>query len=202
MNRVLLSLTCLGFALCLSAATAAETTTAGNLKAAHQASLDAKARYEAFAARAAEEGYKSAAALFRAAARSEDIHVAKYAAALKDAGVEARAEAAKPEVKTTKENVEAAIKAKTDAKDAVLPGCVKQAEADKQKKAAMFFKGAIASDGEYVKLLGEARDNLDGWRAGDKEFLVCTVCSYVMTDSNVKQCPICAAPREKFESFK
>jgi rubrerythrin len=176
--------------------------TAGNLKAAHQNSVDAQARYTAYAAKAAEEGYKSAAALFRAAARSEEIHVAKYAAALKDAGADAKAEPAKPEVKTTQENLAAALKAKTEAKEAVLPGYIKQAEADGQQKAARFFKGAMASDGEYVKLLGQAQGDLENWKAGDKEFLVCTVCSYVMTDPNIKQCPICSAPKEKFESFK
>jgi rubrerythrin len=200
MKRILLSLAALGFLL--ASARAAETTTADNLKAAHQASVNAKARYEACAAKAGEEGYKSAAALFRAAAKSEDIHIAKYALALKALDVEAKAEATKAEVKTTKENIEEAIKEKTANKETLLPGYVKQAEADKQKSAVMFFKGAAAADGEYLKLLGQAKGDLDGWKAGDKEFLVCTVCSYVMTDAALKQCPICSAPKEKFESFK
>jgi rubrerythrin len=200
MKRMLLPLAALG--LVLTVAWAAETTTADNLKAAHQASVNAKARYEACAAKAAEEGYKSAAALFRAAAKSEEIHVAKYAVALKALDVEVKAEAAKPEVKGTKENIEEVIKEKTANKDTLMPGYVKTAEADKQKMAIMFFKGAIAADGEYVKLFRQARDGLDGWKAGDKEFLVCTVCSFVMTDATLKQCPICTAPKEKFESFK
>ncbi|HOX04822.1 MAG TPA: ferritin family protein [Planctomycetota bacterium] len=200
MKRLMLSLSAIG--LLLVPALAAETSTADNLKAAHQASLDAKARYEAFAAKAGEEGYKSAAALFRAAAKSEDIHIAKYASVLKELGVEAKAEAAKPEVKTTRENAEAAIKDKTANRETLLPGHVKAAEADKQKKAVMFFKGAIAADGECLKLFEQAKGNLDGWKAGDKEFLVCTVCSYVMAAPAPGKCPICSASNEKYESFK
>jgi len=200
MKPTLLSLAALG--LVLASARAADPTTADNLKTAHQASLDAKARYEAFAAKAGEEDYKSVAALWRAAAKSEDIHIAKYASVLKGLGVETKAEAAKAEAKTTKENLEAAIKEKTANKDTLLPGYIKQAETDKQKSAVMFFKGAAAADGEYLKFLGQAKDNLDGWKAGDKEFQVCTVCSYVMTDPVPKQCPICQAPKSKFESFK
>jgi rubrerythrin len=206
MRTVLLSLAVVGLVLAAAARTAepttAESSTADNLKAAHQASLDAKARYEAFAAKAGEEGYKSAAALFRAAARSEDLHAAKYASGLKELGVEVKAEAAKPEAKTTQENLEAAIKDKTANKDTLLPGYIKQAETDKQKKAVMFLKGGVAADGEYLKLFGQAKEKLDDWKAGDKEFLVCTVCAYVMTAPAPKQCPICSSPKEKFESFK
>jgi rubrerythrin len=62
--------------------------------------------------------------------------------------------------------------------------------------------GQKASDAEYLKYFGQALANPDGWKAGDKEFLVCQVCSYVSTDLTLKQCPICSAPREKFVSFK
>jgi len=176
--------------------------TLDNVKAAYQNEVNAKARYAAFAAKADEEGYKSVAALFRAAVSSEGVHLAKHQAALKELGAEPKAEAAKPEVKSTKENLAQTVKDKTAEKDTLHPGYIKQAEADKQAKIAMSFKGAMAANAEYLKLCQQALDNLDGWKAGDKEFLVCQVCSYVTTDLTLKLCPICASPRDKFESFK
>jgi rubrerythrin len=192
--------------LCLAGAVAwageAANATLDNVKAAYQGGLDAKARYEAFAAKADEEGYKSVAALFRAAASSEGVCIAKHQAALKKLGAEAKAEAAKPEVKSTKENLAQTVKDKTAAKDTTLPAYIKQAEADKQDQSVMAFKGAAASEAEQVKFCQQALDNLDAWKAGDKEFLVCQVCSYVSMDTTLKQCPICSAPRSKFKSFK
>jgi rubrerythrin len=173
-----------------------------NLKAAYQGATDAQARYAAYAAKADEEGFKSVASLFRAAAKSEEIRLPKLAAALKELGAEAKAEAAKPEVKSTKENLEFTVKDKTAEKDTLLPAWARQAEAEKQAGAARTFKAAVAANGEYVKFGQQALEKLDDWKAAGKEFLVCQVCTYVSADMALKLCPICSAPRAKFESFK
>ena len=193
---------CVGVAGVLNAADEAPKTTLDNVKAAYGNELNAKAEYEAFAAKADEEGYKSVAALFRAAAKSEAIHAAKHEAILKDLKVEVKAEGVKPAVKTTKENLETTVKDKTALNETVHPAYVKQAETDKNEKAVMSFKGAMAANTEYVKLCKDAAANLDAWKAAGKEFYVCLVCSFVMTDPKLEKCPICAAPRAKFEVFK
>jgi len=173
-----------------------------NLKAAYQAATDARARYAAFAAKAGEEGFKSAAPLFRAAARSEELRRPKLAAALKELGAEARAEAAKPEVKSTRENLERTVKDKTAEKETLHPAWARQAEAEKQAAAARTFKAAVVTNGEYVRFCQQALEKPDDWKPAGKEFLVCGVCAYVSADLALKQCPICSAPRSKFESFK
>lgn len=178
------------------------TGTLDNLKTALKADVDAKARYEAFAVKAKEEGYLSVAPLFRAAAKSASIQFAKHKAALKALDAKAGVEAGKPEAKSTKENLDQMVKDMTALKDVTLPAFAQQAEADKNDKAAMSFKGAMASDAEYVKYAGQALTDLDGWKAAGKEFLVCTVCSWVTSDASIKQCPVCSSPREKFVSFK
>ena len=190
--------------LACAVATAQEAKPAGLgqvVKKAYQEAVNATAEYKAFAAKADEEGYKAVAALFRAAAESEGIHIRKFKAALKEAKAEATVEAAKPDVKTTKENLEKMIKDKTALKDTAHPAAVKAAENQKMEKVVMAFKGAMAANAEYIKYAQEAAKNLDGWKAG-KIFYVCDVCSFVMTDPKIEKCPICAAPRSKFETIK
>jgi rubrerythrin len=170
------------------------------VKAGYQESLNAKAEYTAFAAKADEEGYKAVSALFRAAAESEGIHIRKFKAAAKEAKLALKAEEAKPEAKTTKENLEKMIKDKTALTETTHPAAVKAAQAEKNEKVAMAFMGAMAANAEYIKYAQEAAKNLDGWKAG-KVFYVCDVCSFVMTDPNLAKCPICQTPRSKFDAF-
>jgi len=61
---------CVGWVGALNAAEAGSKSTLDNLQTAYNGESNAEARYEAFAAKADEEGYKSVAALFRAAAKS------------------------------------------------------------------------------------------------------------------------------------
>ncbi len=177
-------------------------TTLENLQAAYNGESNAKARYEAFAAKADEEGYKSVAALFRATSRSEGIHAEKHAAAIKKLNADPKADVQKPEVKSTKENLEAALKGETYEKESMYPAFIKQAEADKNSDAVRSFNGAMKAEIEHAKLYDEALKNLDGWKAAGKEFIVCTVCGWTTGDVSVKKCIVCAAPRSKFEPFK
>jgi len=177
-------------------------TTKENLQTAYQGESKAKTRYETFAAKADAEGYKSVSALFRAAAKSEAIHAGKHAAMLKKMGEKAVAVAEKPVVKSTKENLEDALKADSLEKSTLYPEFVKQAESEKMAGTAMSFKGAIASEGAIAGLIKKALSEVESWKAEGKEFGVCLVCGYVMMGPVPEKCPICAAPKEKFVMFK
>ena len=202
-HRIVSKVVTLTVAWCLAGAAAlAAGGTLANLQTAYQGESNAKARYEAFAVKADAEGYKSVAALFRATAHSEGIHATKHAAAIKKIGAVAKAEVAVPEVKSTRENLEVALKGEIAESTAMYPEFIKQAEADKNGKAKMSFMGALAAETEHAKLYQQALDDLDGWKAAGKTFLVCEVCGYTALDTGLKKCPVCAAPREKFEFFK
>ncbi|OGV37178.1 MAG: hypothetical protein A2X48_04885 [Lentisphaerae bacterium GWF2_49_21] len=176
--------------------------TLDNLQAAFNGESNAKARYEAFAAKADEEGYKSVASLFRAAAKSEGIHAIKHGVMIKKLKAEPKATIEKPDIKSTKENLEASIKGETAEKDSMYPAFIKQAEADKNSGAALTFKGAMAAEVEHAKLYSQALKELDSWKAAGKEFLVCQICGFTTMDMGMKQCPVCAAPRAKFDAVK
>lgn len=198
-----LSLAVAGLCLALmGTARGAGSGTLDNLQAAYNGESNAKARYEAFAVKADAEGYQSAASLFRAVAKSEGIHVAKHAAMIRKLGAEPKATLEAPVVKSTRENLEAALGGETKEKDSMYPAFIKQAEAEGQAGAVMSFKGAQASEVSHADLFKQALENLDAWKAPGKAFLVCTVCGYTTMNAGIKQCPICAAPRSKFETVK
>ena len=193
---------CMGLICTVRAAEEAGNTTLDNLQAAFNGESNAKARYEAFAAKADEEGYKSVASLFRAVAKSEGIHAVKHGEMIKKMNAEPKATIEKADVKSTKENLEASIKGETAEKDSMYPSFIKQAEVDKNAGAAMTFKGAMAAEVEHAKLYSLALKELNSWKDAGKVFLVCTVCGYTTMDQSLKICPVCSSPREKFEVVK
>jgi rubrerythrin len=177
-------------------------TTLENLQTAYNGESNAKARYEAFAIKADAEGYKSVASLYRATSMSEGIHAAKHAEAIKKLGAAPKATIEKPEVKSTKENLEASIKGETYEKDTMYPAFIKKAEADKNKSAVQSFKGAMMAEVEHAKLYTQALKELSSWKEAGKEFLVCPVCGYTTVDKNFKLCSVCSTPRSKFAVVK
>jgi len=200
----MIAVMCLGCAgLANAAEAAAGKSTLENLQAAFNGESNAKAKYEAFAAKAEEEGYKSVAALFRAASQSEGIHAKKHAAVIAKLGAEPKAEVGKPDVKGTKENLEAALAGETHEKETMYPGFIKQATAEKNKAAVRTFRGAMLAEVEHAKLYKQALAELDGWKAAGKEFMVCQICGYTeLSSSALMKCPVCSAPKTKFTVVK
>jgi rubrerythrin len=185
------------------AAEAAGKTTLENLQAAFNGESNANAKYTAFAVKADEEGFKSVAALFRATSASEAIHAKKHAAAIKKLGGEPKADIGKPEVKSTKENLEAALAGETYEKDTMYPEFIKTATAEKKKGAIQSFKGAMAAEIEHAKLYKQALDELDAWKPAGKEFMVCQVCGFtILSSPALLKCPVCSAPKEKIVVVK
>jgi len=189
-------------AVCCGAALAAqakqpENGTLENLQTAYNGESNARARYEAFAAKADAEGYAGVAGLFRAAALSESIHAAKLAKAIEALGGVPKAELKAPEVKTTKENLLAAKKGEDYESAKMYPGFLKKAIADKNQRAMYGFKGALASEKMHSQMFAKALANLNDWKA-KKKFIVCRTCGYATMDLTLKVCPVCSQPREQF----
>lgn len=191
----------IGLATRLTAAEAVAKSTLDNLQAAYNGESNAKALYDAFAAKADAEGYKSVAALFRATSRSESIHATKHAVAIRKLGAVPKAVIEKSDVKSTKENLEAALKGETYENESMYPAFIKQAETDKNSGAIMSFKGALAAEVEHANLFAQALKELDSWKEAGKEFYVCAICGFTMSKIMPK-CPVCAAPKSKFDIIK
>lgn len=176
-------------------------TTLENLLTAFDGESNAHARYVEFAKKADEEGYGQVASLFRAAARAEEIHARNHADVIKKLGGTPKADVKKPEVKSTKDNLAAALKGESYERDKMYPDFIAQAKAEKIKDAVISFNQAQTAEAEHAKLYDEALKNLDQWKAGKKDFFVCSVCGYTTVKLDFEKCPSCFAPKDKYEKI-
>ncbi len=177
---------------------AAAPKTLDNLQTAFNGESNAHARYLAFAQQADKEGYVQAAALFRAAARAEEIHANNHAVVIKKLGGTPAAKIEAPAVKTTKENLEAAVKGETYERDTMYPEFLKEARAVGNKDAVQTFNYAKTAEAEHAKLYQNALDNLPKMKAKGVSYYVCTICGYTTTKIDFEKCPSCFNPKEKY----
>jgi rubrerythrin len=181
------------------------TTTVQNLLAAFEGESNARARYTAFAVKADADGWHGAASLFRAAGRAEQIHAANHARVLKQLGAEAACAIHPVAVKTTLENLKAALGGEQYEIDTMYPGFLEEAMAHNLTAAIRTFHGALEAEKTHARLYGEAIALLqagkkDSWIGAAREFYVCPVCGYTSeTEEEHEHCPVCNCPWEKFE---
>ena len=178
----------------------AATKTLDNLQAGFNGESNAHARYVAFAEKADQEGYGEVASLFRAAAKAEKVHAANHAVAIKQMGGTAQAKIETPVVKSTKENLEAAIKGESYERDTMYPEFLKQARAEGNRDAVQTFNYAKTAEAEHAKLYSEALNNLPKLKGSKaKDYFVCTVCGYTTSQMDFSKCPSCFTHKDKYE---
>jgi rubrerythrin len=178
---------------------ASTTSTKENLLAAFQGESNAHSRYVAFAAKADQEGYGRVASLFRAAARAEEIHAKNHADVLKKTGVDAKADLKAPDVKSTRENLQAAIAGETYERDTMYPSFLEKARQDGNRPAIETFNMAKMAETEHAKLYAAALAGLEAAKGSSAETLyVCTVCGYTTTKLDFEKCPACFNPKDRY----
>ena len=147
-----------------NAAAATESQTIRDLLAAYQGESNANIKYSAFAITAEVDGFVRAAALFRAAARAEQVHAAHHARVIVKLGGTPHAMIHAPEVKSTRENLETAKAGEVYERDIMYPGFIKEAEASGHKDAVHTFTLALKAETVHAQLYGEALANLEAQR--------------------------------------
>ena len=177
---------------------ASPTKTLDNLQAAFNGESNAHARYLEFAKKADQEGYSQVAALFRAAAKAEDIHAANHAVVIKKLGAIPTTKIDKIELKSTRENVQAAIKGETYERDVMYPEFLKTAREEKNRDAIETFNFAKTAETEHARLYTEANGNLDQMNAKGVKYYVCSICGYTTTKIDFEKCPACFNPKEQY----
>jgi rubrerythrin len=197
-SAVLTGAALIGWACAGHAAEAKPAATLENLMKAFDGESNAHARYLAFAKKADEEGYGQVAGLFRAAATAEEIHFKNHAEVIKKLGGTAKADVKAAEVKTTKENVEAALKGESYERDTMYPEFIATAEKEGVKKAVETFTEAKGAEAAHAKLYQEVLANLDAWKGGKKDFFVCPECGNTVLALTFENCPICGNSKGKF----
>lgn len=179
----------------------ADATTVKNLQTAYNGESNAHVRYLAFAKKADEEGYKEVARLFRAAARAEEIHRNNHANVIRQLGATPQNKIETPTVKSTKENLEAAIKGESYERDTMYPEFIKQANQEGNKAVIRTLTFAVEAEKEHAKLYTEAKNNLESWRKANKAFYVCPECGYTTLNLTFANCPKCGTPKDQFEKI-
>jgi rubrerythrin len=178
-------------------AVAAPSKTLDNLMAAYNGESNAKAKYTEFAKKADQEGFAGAASLFRAAARAEETHATRHGEVIKKLGGTPKAEIKLPEIKSTADNLKAALEGETYERDKMYPEFIAEARASGNKDALRAFNFAISAEGEHAKLYADAGANLAAWKQA-KTFFVCPECGKTVLAVGFEKCPVCFTPSGKF----
>jgi rubrerythrin len=177
-------------AVALKEATAKRTSTLDNLQEAFNGESNASHRYMAFASKADMDGYGQIASLFRAASKAEEIHAHNHADVIGKLGAEPRAHIETPIVKSTRENLQAAMDGEIYERDRMYPPFVEEARASKCPEAVRTFNYALKTEAEHANLFGDALKHMDKMKR-KTSYYVCTVCGYTVQSLNFLKCLVC-----------
>ena len=160
--------------------------TSDNLQAAFAGESQANRKYLAFAKQAEADGQSQIARLFRAAGAAETIHAHAHFRVLGG-------------VKTTAENIQAAIEGEGEEFKEMYPAFLAEAEKEGDKKAARSFCYALAVEEIHYGLYTDALKALNaGGDLPEANIFVCNVCGNTVIGEAPDKCSICGNPKTGF----
>ena len=161
------------------------TKTEANLQQAFAGESQAHRKYLAYAKKAEQEGFVNVARLFRTTAEAEAIHALGHLNAMDG-------------VKSTAENLQAAIEGETYESTAMYPAMLDQAQQENHKAKRMFgyAKQAEAVHARLYEMALQAV--IQGKDLAESNIYLCPVCGYVELGQPPATCPICGLKGEKF----
>ena len=159
-----------------------------DLQAAFAGESQANRKYTAFARKADQEGHPQVARLFRAAAEAETVHAINHFIAMDG-------------VKSTAENLQAAVDGEHYEAVTMYPDFLQDANAENDKRAIRTFNYALEVEKIHEELYKEALTNL-GKQNEEYDYYVCPVCGFTHARNTPERCPICNAPGERFIQVK
>ena len=171
-----------------------------DLKAAFTGETTASAKYAAYAEKARMEGFGKIALLFEAASKAENIHAGNHQAALEQLGVSAPAVEPKYEVRSTKENLQDAIKGETYESETMYPNFIRDGNEARVTIALITFNYAHKTEMKHKALYEEAlkaleADNIDNLAS---KYQVCTTCGNTYQNEGPARCGICMTSNDRF----
>jgi len=137
-----------------------------------------------FAKKAEEEDLPQIAHLFRAVATAEGVHSRRHFAMLES-------------VADTQTNLERAFQSENAVNGIHYPAMLREAEEDGEETAALIFSQARDVEGFHANLYKRALDHLIAQRS--TEYFVCSVCGYISEREPPENCPVCGAPKSRFD---
>ena len=162
-------------------------TTQENLESAFAGESQANRKYLFFAEKAEEEGHKRIARLFRAAADAETVHAKNHLRVMQG-------------IKSTRENLLAAIGGESHEFTEMYPAFIEKAEAEGEEKAADSFEMANKVEQIHHRLYESALSMIDNDQAMElKPFYVCQYCGNTVEGEAPEKCIVCGAPKKIFK---
>ena len=151
---------------------------------------EAAARYDAYAAKADQDGYPGAAALFRAQARAERTHAERFLSLLRsDGGTIPPETAIAPSTGATDDNLRAAAFAERGERDGIYREAIDVCKLHEAADVAKIFDETRDTEVEHANLCNAAARDLQSMKNA-KTFYVCGKCGYT-TDVKLPYCPAC-----------
>ncbi len=161
-------------------------TTDKNLAAAFAGESQANRKYLAFAKQADQEGFPQIAKLFRATAEAETIHAHAHLKAMGG-------------IKSTAENLKAAMSGEIYEFEEMYPPFIKEAEGENNAAAVRTFKLANEAEKVHADLYKKALASLEKKEAYD--VYLCPVCGHIAEGSLPDTCPICGAKAAAYKKI-
>ncbi|MDP4267320.1 MAG: ferritin family protein [Bacteroidota bacterium] len=174
-----------------------------NLRVALQGEVKESAQFAAFAKKAKEEKYPEIAKLFEAISKAEGMHASDFKDVLKELG--AAVDSVKPgtfELKSTKENLEEAIRDESAEYKTKYPEFVKIAESDSLKNAVNALTWAINSEKINNELCKNALKALKSKKTKNlpHEYMICPKCGNIfLKGSKEENCGSCMSPNKNYK---
>ncbi|GET23214.1 rubrerythrin family protein [Prolixibacter denitrificans] len=175
-----------------------------NLKAGIIGETTASKKYEAFAQKAKEEGHDAIAMLFSAASNAEAVHAANHTKVLESLGEKMDDFTPEFEVKTTAENLQAAIEGESYEVATMYPQFLADAKAEKVQKAEQSFTWALDTEKKHNDFYSNALSalNAESESGLPTGYAVCPVCGNTYDMANVDdKCAFCMTDKSKFINF-
>jgi rubrerythrin len=161
-------------------------TTQEHLATAFAGESQANRKYLAFAKQAEKEGFAQIGRLFRAAADAETIHAHYHLGNMSGVG-------------DTLRNLEEAVAGETYEYTSMYPPMLEQAEREGHR-SRIAFRYALAAEKVHARLFKQALEALKaGKDLSTMDVYLCPVCGDVEFGEPPEKCPICGAPRAKYQ---
>ncbi|MFH1775112.1 MAG: rubrerythrin family protein [Chloroflexota bacterium] len=160
--------------------------TQDNLGAAFDGESQANRKYLFFAEKAEAEGHPEIARLFRAVAEAETVHARNHLRVMGGIG-------------STSDNLEASINGEHHEFMEMYPAFIEQAKAENNTGAEISFHHANKVEQLHHGLYHKALEVLkSSAKPDDAPYFVCQVCGNTVLGEAPDRCPVCGAPKSKF----
>ncbi|HEC76077.1 MAG TPA: rubrerythrin family protein [Thermoplasmatales archaeon] len=149
----------------------------------------AHVKYLIFSEIAEKEGYKNISRLFKAIAYAEFVHAKNHA---RNLGI----------INDTEKNLQTGIDGETFEVEEMYPSYNAIAELQNEKSAKLSIHYALEAEKIHAGLYQEAKQSVASNMDIDiEDIYICPVCGYTHIGTPPAKCPVCNAPKEKFEKF-